>query len=97
MGWSEHEFELSTPCYFFNAYRGWERHQFEQARMVAFLVSKIPAAANGMKRFKISDLAVFPWEDEEMFRPKFAPIDKAAIERFNNAEIKPYVRHGNSS
>ena len=84
MGWTEDEFYLPTPRFFFSAFRGFQRGEMEQARLIALLASKVHATT----RIGINDIALFPWEDEADYQPKFANIDPERLAFFSNAEFK---------
>ena len=51
----------------------------EQARLIAFF-SKIHIEG---RRLSIDRIMLFPWENEKDYKPRFSPIDKEALERFN--------------
>lgn len=66
MGMSEHEFDITTPRYFFNRQRGFfdgvfetEKSNWERARWLAMY----SVAPHTSKNLKVEDLAVFPWEN----------------------------------
>lgn len=63
MGWTEREYWLSTPRFFYNAWMGWQRTwqvQYETARYSAFL-TLAPQAPKG-RRLRLEDLGRFDWE-----------------------------------
>lgn len=77
MGWSQDEFDFAEPRYLFNAVRGAQRRDMEQARLTAYYASLI----HSPKGLRLTDFGLFPWEDESDYRPKFSKLDKDAFDR----------------
>lgn len=82
MGWSEEQFDLTTPAYFVAAYGGFieQRGDWERARYQAFY-SLMPHTKKGRLK-KMADLGRFPWEkapappaaaDSNGEKPAFSP------------------------
>lgn len=83
MNWTQEQFDFSEPRYFFNAYRGRQRSDMEQARMIGFYASLIHSSG----KIRISDFGLFSWESEKAYAPEFSPLDPDAFARLDALEF----------
>ena len=87
MGWSEREFYLSTPAFFFTAYEGFAEQQqleWERARYIAFhAIQPLKAHANKWKINRLTDMGLFPWEKAKAKAdvPQLTPEERERISR----------------
>lgn len=77
MGWSQKDFYLSTPAFFFLAYDGFAEQQqleWERARYISFhAIQPLKAHANKWKINRLTDIGLFPWEKEQAKKIKLSP------------------------
>lgn len=78
MGWSQSDFEFCEPRYLFNAIKGIQRADMEQARLIGYYTSIIHSG-EGFS-FKNN---IFPWENPKDYEPKFPKVDKEAFDRIS--------------
>jgi hypothetical protein len=95
MGWTEREFWLCTPSYFFAAYRGHleqerdrQTENWAQARLVAYYTAA--PHLDPKKPFRMTDILRLP--GEELQKTVFAPVDPADIEKFNREADEIFAR-----
>ncbi len=79
MGWTEMQFYLCTPAFFYAAYEGYAEHQqleWGRARYIAFhAIQPLKPDVKNWKINTLQDLGLFPWEKEQVKKnvPQLTP------------------------
>jgi len=55
----------------------------EQSRLIGYYASMV----HSTKGLRITDFGKFPWETEQEYAVKFAPVDKDAFDRIANFQF----------